>query len=92
MHRYSIAILLQAVCPILGIDPEEMLEKTDWTSAERPGADQTVSGRRFRRDVQGDLCILRAIRPRFSSALTWPMARSIRYSLHSRLRPTHAKA
>ena len=32
MHRYSIAILLQAVCPILGIDPEDMLEKTDWTS------------------------------------------------------------
>lgn len=47
VHRYSIAILLQAVCPILGIDPKKLLESTDWTSAERPGADQTVSGADF---------------------------------------------
>lgn len=47
MHRYSIAILLQAVCPILRVDAQEALAKTDWSSSERPGADLTVSGQDY---------------------------------------------
>lgn len=44
MSRYSIAILLQAVCPILDVDADAALAQADWSSAERPGADLLVSG------------------------------------------------
>ncbi len=47
MSRYSIAILLQAVCPILGVDAQKALSEADWSSADRPGADLSVSGRDF---------------------------------------------
>lgn len=43
LSQYSIAILLQAVCPILGVDAEEALALAEWSSSDRPGADMAVS-------------------------------------------------
>lgn len=47
MSKHSIAILLNAVCPIVGIDPDELLREVAWPATTRLGADMLVSGQDF---------------------------------------------
>ncbi|MGB3472317.1 MAG: helix-turn-helix domain-containing protein [Erythrobacter sp.] len=47
MPKHSIAILLNAVCPIVGVDPEDLLRKVPWPETIRLGPDLLVSGQDF---------------------------------------------
>lgn len=47
MPKHSIAILLGAVCPIVGVDPEDLLREVPWPPSTRIGADLQVTGQDF---------------------------------------------
>lgn len=47
MPKHSIAILLNAVCPIVGVDPDDLLRNVPWPSTTKLGADTLVSGRDY---------------------------------------------
>lgn len=47
MSKHSIAILLGAVCPIVGVDPDELLRQVPWPETTTLGADLLVSGQDY---------------------------------------------
>lgn len=47
MARHSIAILLNAVCPIVGVNPDDLLREVPWPETTRLGPDLLVSGQDF---------------------------------------------
>lgn len=47
MNRHSIAILMQGVCPILDVNPEQAMREVDWPASTHVGPDMNVSGANF---------------------------------------------
>lgn len=47
MPKHSIAILLGAVCPIVGVDPDALLREVPWPASTRLGPDLLVTGQDF---------------------------------------------
>lgn len=47
MPKHSIAILLNAVCPIVGVDPDQLLREVPWPASTRLGEDMLVTGQDF---------------------------------------------
>lgn len=45
--KHSIAILLGAVCPIVGVEPDALLREVPWPASTRLGPDLLVTGRDF---------------------------------------------
>lgn len=47
MPKHSIAILLNAVCPIVGVAPDDLLREVPWRDTTRLGPDMLVSGQDY---------------------------------------------
>jgi len=45
--KHSIAILLGAVCPIVGVDPDDLLREVPWPTSTSLGADLLVTGQDY---------------------------------------------
>jgi AraC-like DNA-binding protein len=47
MSKHSIAILLNAVCPIVGVDPDDLLREVPWRETTALGPEMLVSGQEY---------------------------------------------